>query len=349
VEYHVAQYDETLWSIGQKYGMKKDAIKRKNRMSKTETLLPGRVLYLKSIRPEEVKVEYKKVDVPASQVNEVLQSTENKKEEIVPEKESIKVDVQEQPLIDTTDGVTVHYIQKNETLYSISRLYHVTVDDIKECNDMESDLLPASLKYLKICDAKRVDDIVERRKVNSEGVYEIDEEIDSTSAVDTSVVKKPNKFEHHTLILRSPKPDETTESQDTSKNNKATENESTSEETVTDTTKYIKVLLEPGTTLYGLSKRYGVPMRDILAVNQLTDLQAGDTIRIPTSAEKFAEYEKEQLEIKKNENEIKFYTVKAGDTMYGVSKKLAMTIEDLKKLNNKKTDILGVGEVLKYK
>lgn len=351
VKYHVVQHGENLWSIGQKYGMKKDAIRRKNRMTKLESLEPGRVLYLKSIRPEYEDVQYKKVDDP-QKIEPVI---EEKAPEIEIEepREVVKTKIDtSSPLPDTTD-VTIHFIQKNETLYSISRIYKVTVDDIKECNNMTSDLLPASLKYLKICDKNLIDDVQSREVIPNASTNKIKEVVDSSSVIEKQEPVKVNKkiiFEE--VSPGDSKKVELKKQEEEVKVKDAVEvldTTKTIKPSMNDTTKCIKVLLEPGTTLYGLSRRYGVTMREILDVNNLTDLQAGDTIRIPTSVGKFKEHEKALEDERKNDGKIKYYTVKSGDTMYGLSKRLGMTIEDLKKLNGKTTDVLGFGEVIKYK
>jgi membrane-bound lytic murein transglycosylase D len=59
VEYHVLQPYETLFDVSQKYGIRKKAILTKNRMARMEELRPGRVLWLKHVRPREVAVEYR--------------------------------------------------------------------------------------------------------------------------------------------------------------------------------------------------------------------------------------------------------------------------------------------------
>ena len=56
----------------------------------------------------------------------------------------------------------------------------------------------------------------------------------------------------------------------------------------------------------------------------------------------------EDLEIDKpfEEAEVKTYTVKVGDTLYSLSNKFYITIEQLKELNNMKDNNLRVGQVL---
>ena len=57
--YHTVKKGETLWEIAQKYGLRLRSLRRKNRMKKRETLLTGRILWLKKRRPKNQNVEYK--------------------------------------------------------------------------------------------------------------------------------------------------------------------------------------------------------------------------------------------------------------------------------------------------
>ena len=58
VEYHVAQPNESVVTVSQKYGIRAKAIWQKNRMARNEELRPGRVLWLQHTRPKTVAVEY---------------------------------------------------------------------------------------------------------------------------------------------------------------------------------------------------------------------------------------------------------------------------------------------------
>lgn len=58
IHFHIAREGETWWSIAQKYGLKKAALLTKNRLRKEVPLKPGRVLWLRFIRPAKVPVAY---------------------------------------------------------------------------------------------------------------------------------------------------------------------------------------------------------------------------------------------------------------------------------------------------
>ncbi|MEM9391125.1 MAG: transglycosylase SLT domain-containing protein, partial [Bacteroidota bacterium] len=62
--YHIAAEEENLWDISQKYGVKKKKLRIKNRMKADEVLKPGRVVWLRYIRPAKVPIEYKDIVEP---------------------------------------------------------------------------------------------------------------------------------------------------------------------------------------------------------------------------------------------------------------------------------------------
>ncbi len=59
VEYYVAQPDETVADVAQKFGLRRRAILNKNRLAGREALRPGRVLWLRHTRPRDVAIEYR--------------------------------------------------------------------------------------------------------------------------------------------------------------------------------------------------------------------------------------------------------------------------------------------------
>ncbi len=149
IYHHVAQYDESLWDISQKYGIKLDKLKKKNRITDNETLKPGRLMWLRKKRPSNEPVEYHEVKRPSNynKKNERLANhrkpivVETKKEE--PEvKEPIKEVVKEpeiKPAGNLPKGDRVlHVIQEGETFWSLSRRYNVSVQDLADWNNLDN-------------------------------------------------------------------------------------------------------------------------------------------------------------------------------------------------------------------
>ncbi len=158
--YHTALEGETTWGISQKYGIKLKKLLSYNRMTAEDELETNRILWLGKKRPKNVEVEYAnqnvlKIEAPiALKETETPESKEEEKQDLehvfkleeIPD-EFIAEDTGESvpeiaPKIETNEEsleITYHLVRKGETLYSISRMYTVTIDDIKKWNDLNTD------------------------------------------------------------------------------------------------------------------------------------------------------------------------------------------------------------------
>ena len=64
--YHIAETGEDLWTISQKYGIKLNQLRKKNRIPKNQsTVKPGRVLWLSETRPSGTPAAFVEVEAPA--------------------------------------------------------------------------------------------------------------------------------------------------------------------------------------------------------------------------------------------------------------------------------------------
>jgi membrane-bound lytic murein transglycosylase D len=145
VMFHTVQYDETLWDIAQNYGIRIEMIRDKNRMDDHESIDVGRVLWLRTKRPKNKPVEYKKVERPAPKVAPRPQPVQPapvqvKKEEPLPEvvPERPVVAVEATPFIDPAYEYKYHTVVTGETLFGISRKYQVLTDSILSWNGMSN-------------------------------------------------------------------------------------------------------------------------------------------------------------------------------------------------------------------
>ena len=87
-----------------------------------------------------------------------------------------------------------------------------------------------------------------------------------------------------------------------------------------------------GDTLYNLASRFNTNVDEIKRLNSLTSnvLSIGQVLKIPGEDNKF-----------------ETYTVKAGDTLYSISRKVNRAVKDIRELNNLTSDILRIGQILK--
>ena len=92
-----------------------------------------------------------------------------------------------------------------------------------------------------------------------------------------------------------------------------------------------------GDTLYSIAKKYGVKVEDIIKANNLnsTILSIGKTLIIPSA--------------NSNENTVpstQTYTVQKGDSLWSIARKLNVTVDDLKSVNNLVSNIIKIGQIL---
>ncbi len=94
-------------------------------------------------------------------------------------------------------------------------------------------------------------------------------------------------------------------------------------------------IVKKGDTLYSIARDYGVTVVDLKNENNLTTngLTVGQVLRIPTN--------------EVGDNDVTVYTVKKGDTLYGIANKYGMSINELKAINNLSSNNLSVGQKLK--
>lgn len=125
VETHVVQPGEDLWSISQKYGIRLASLKSKNRIRRDSELKPGMVLNLREPRKRGEQIPMVQVEVPKQTPAPVITQPEPVKEE----PSSPKVE-QSQPT------KIYHTVGKGETLFAISKKYGISVEELKQWNNI---------------------------------------------------------------------------------------------------------------------------------------------------------------------------------------------------------------------
>ncbi|MDR7131017.1 membrane-bound lytic murein transglycosylase D [Algoriphagus sp. 4150] len=140
VSTHIVRPGETLWSISQKYGIKLAALKSKNRIRKDTDLKAGMVLNLQDHRKrgEEIpKVNLTSPPAPARQA--VATSATTTTTTTTP----AVTQTSPTPAVSSTTPTPspsqiAHTVVGGETLFSISKKYGVTVNQLKEWNNIGS-------------------------------------------------------------------------------------------------------------------------------------------------------------------------------------------------------------------
>lgn len=94
--------------------------------------------------------------------------------------------------------------------------------------------------------------------------------------------------------------------------------------------------VKAGDTLYGISNQFGVSVTELAELNNVigTNLKIGQVLTIPSKSGT-------------NPNNLFMYTVKSGDTLYGIARKYNTTAQKIRDLNYLKNDNLSIGQVIR--
>lgn len=104
----------------------------------------------------------------------------------------------------------------------------------------------------------------------------------------------------------------------------------------------ISYVVKKGDNLYSIARQYGINVSDLKKYNNLASdvLSIGQIIEIPSSTSIVTPSEDDII------NEENTYIVQRGDTLYSISKKYGVSIEDIRNANNLTSDILTVGSTI---
>jgi len=206
----------------------------------------------------------------------------------------------------------VYIVKSGDTLYGIANQYDITVDELKNYNNLVSNSLSIGQELL-IPKGQIVEDIVgtdyDTYVVKfGDTLYRIANQY----GVNIDDIRNLNNLSTDTLSIGQrlliPKRD-----------------------TVIDTevTSYLDYRVVSGDTLYGIAERYGISVDELKRINNLTNnnLSIGQVIRVPYS-------------------ETKVYTVKSGDTLYSIANRYGLSVDELKRINNLTNNTLSVGQLL---
>ena len=201
----------------------------------------------------------------------------------------------------------VYIVQKGDTLYSIAAANNTTVDELKKTNNLTSNILSTG-QLLKIPSALLPESTYIVKKGDS--LYSIANKYNTT----VDELKRINNLTSNILsigqVLKLP----------SDKVSDVEKEENT-----------ISYTVQKGDSLYSIARKYSTTIDKIKDLNNLTTnlLSIGQVLLIPTDT---------NLETT--------YTVQKGDSLYSIAKKYDTTVDRLKQLNNLKSNLLSIGQIL---
>ena len=338
--YHKVKKGENLSVIADKYHMSVNELKKLNHLKNTDLHPNDRLL----IKPEDSYIEIVKVvNKPA----EVVVATAEKKDSVI-----------------TTNSVLpeLHKVKSGETLTSISKLYNISVDELKKQNDLKNGKIMVG-QQLKIQPVQKVDikdandkvlatvEVTTPNSVNKPVVAEnsVSEEkplkhkvkngeslfsIATKYKITVNELKELNQLSGDKVLIGQ----ELVVGKEKNEVVKPAESDKNSPKTGR---AFSIHTVKNGESLYSLSLQYNVTIDDIKELNNLSSngLQIDQKLKIPVrgSGGKSG-----------HANEIT-HVVKNGESLYSIAHKYDCSMDDLKRWNNLSRDQLNIGDKLKIR
>ncbi len=346
-EYHVVQPGETMQMISQHYGIKLRYLVFKNRMARNEVPVPGRVLWLQKRRPYNTPVEVrdlkqaqttaKTATSSVSKVTPVESDAEHAANESAfkrflnsfkPKKTQPKKAVAKKVEPVPTTAPTPATPQPATT---------AELEEALQKQEEEETRIPAQKNSAILYPSKGNVAIVQptapkQQEQQQKEYIGYGSNTEITTATESTPAPKP--------IATQPK----TEA--------VVEEPAATESIAAPTAKSAKHVVKQGETLYGISKMYGITVSDLTTWNKLGNegikldqeliIAEPLTLNEPTKAEDAEEVE----EVQETKPVGGYHTVVAGETLYQISKKFNVTLDELKKWNNLTDNAIKLGQQL---
>ena len=199
-------------------------------------------------------------------------------------------------------------VKSGDTLYSIAKKYNISVDELKELNNLKNNNITVGqvLKIKSNIPSKEVTGKNYYIVKSGDTLYSIAKKYNTT----VDEIKKLNNLKSNNLSIGMEL--------------KIKEEPSS--------TNYIDYVVKSGDNLYSIAKKYNTTVDEIKKLNGLTSnlLNIGMTLKIPIQIGNYINY-----------------TVKSGDNLYSIAKKYNTTVDEIKKLNGLTSNLLSIGMELK--
>ena len=211
---------------------------------------------------------------------------------------------------------TYYTVKSGDSLWSIAKKYGVTVNELKEANNLSSNTLSIG-QTLRI-PIENEDSSSSTYVVKSgDNLYSIARQFNTT----VDAIKTLNNLTTNTLLVGQ----------------RLTIPGEVEEDTTTDVD-YINYIVKSGDSLYAIARNYGITVNQIKEFNDLTsnNLSVGQTLRIPVAVD-------QEITVTPYTE----YTVKRGDNLYSIARAYGTTQQEIMNLNNLTNNLLSIGQILK--
>ncbi|SFA70738.1 peptidoglycan endopeptidase LytF [Bacillus sp. cl95] len=238
-------------------------------------------------------------------------------------------------------GFNTYTVQGGDSLSVIAKKYGISIEQIKEANNLVSDvirvgqtltipkgatvsMLDSSPKTYTVVSGDSLSVIAKRLNTSVE-------QIKAENQLESDLIRVGQVLVIPTNILENPAP--------TSNSNPATISSEPAMNSAVNEGTYIVVA---GDTLWNLSQRFGTSISNIKQMNNLSSdtLTIGQKLAVPSSTAA------NDGNSSPPSSKTAQYTVVSGDSLSVIAKKYSTTVDHLKTLNNLNSDVIRIGQVV---
>ena len=211
----------------------------------------------------------------------------------------------------------IYIVKRGDTLYSIARDNNISVAELKNINNITNNTIYVGQElYLK-------NKIVEEEPSENDDIYVVKKgdtlySISKKLNISIDTLKALNKLNTNEIYVGQ---------QLILSNDKNTE-------------EYDIYTVKKGDSLWSISKKYDISVKELIELNNLNNLtlQINQKLKVPKT-----------IIIEPEENDTEIYIVEKNDTLWSISRKFNISVNELKELNNLTNNLLSIGQELKIK
>ena len=211
----------------------------------------------------------------------------------------------------------IYIVKRGDTLYSIARDNNISVAELKNINNITNNTIYVGQElYLK-------NKIVEEEPNVNDDIYVVKKgdtlySISKKLNISIDTLKALNKLNTNEIYVGQ---------------QLILSNDKNSEE-------YDVYTVKKGDSLWSISQKYNISVKELIELNNLNNLtlQINQKLKVPKT-----------IIIEPEENDTEIYIVEKNDTLWSISRKFNISVNELKELNNLTSNLLSIGQELKIK
>lgn len=364
VPYHTLSDRQKLWDVGHMYGLKLKNLKKFNRIAENEEILPGRVLWLQKKRPRKTAVQYNTNLVAPPEIF-TTDPIETELAVAVP-----ALPVQEDTV--STRYIT-HRVLENETLFSLAKKYGTTVEKLREINRLGPfEGIKYNQRLLVPYSDEPEDDWVEDEKKETQPVLMPPRKDTVTTKTEAPpVTEKVVEIPVVTVPVEKGVADVSATGTPVVTDTGTPASGSPAAGTPAAGTATGRHYVQRGETLFSIANRYGITVDELRRLNRMLPsetLKSGTTLTVPGAAASggspLTEARTEPVAsppvstttsgaaapgVATPGNTVSTHTVQRGETLFSISNRYGLTIDELRSLNGLSGNAIRVGQKLRVK